>query len=597
MFAPTRLPSCFAAVLYAAMALGHLFADPPATPASHKGAPSQGLTPIMRRLGYQAIPFQGRAGRFFVPATVDGLKVSLVIDTGSPLTALDWKTAAALKLPVKDEHRVVPPFGGAVRQGTSRIRNLEIGSLNIPVQHDINVTDLDRINGPTNQPDFVRCDGLLGGDLLGRYAAVIDFDSHHLFLLPPEKYRSLVEGEWQCVSIKSPAGETAIKPSGKITLTIHDQVLALESQGKRSEYRYVQSDDAALTSIEPRSASSDGTTKAHAGVVRLGTEEIVLCLAPTNSKERPKSFSIPMPGYSTFTFKRSDGLAERCPSAIRETQPSRPGELLRIRGYCESRLTQLVDRWNRVAGEVNGRACDLLIDSACANVILDQGFAKDLALKLLEGPLADTLGGPVRLAMSKDKVLLKVGEFESRNASTHVYDFKELNHKLTEMGSRRIAGVIGSNALELHGAVIDYSNAKVYLCPIENRYAERLRMDWRCVYAERDGTPLAKSDIDKWRIVGGTDAITIYQGERGIPYRYTIRQGGDQSRYASIALAPVSKSASKVVSRGIISFSADWTTLWMVIAPANQPAPSTGFATRGSKNTTMMILTRVAHGN
>jgi hypothetical protein len=117
---------------------------------------------------------------------------------------------------------------------------------------------------------------------------------------------------------------------------------------------------------------------------------------------------------------------------------------------------------------------EFLIDTACKNVLFDQKLVSNLKMKVEQLPDTETLGGRVPFSRLKDKVTLTNGGFELRNAAVDVFDFKQMNFVLEQLDSRSVVGIIGSEMLNRHGAVINYATGRIYLRPIDRRYSNDL---------------------------------------------------------------------------------------------------------------------------
>ena len=132
----------------------------------------------------QIIDLQGDGFHPLVDVTVFGLSFILVLDTGASKTAFDHATLIEANqnaaLVVSD--RLSTGLGtNTMASSTIIIHDLHIGGLLIP-EFEVAVLDLSTINIAYRQlghPDVL---GVLGGDVLMKYRAVIDFDKRILKL-------------------------------------------------------------------------------------------------------------------------------------------------------------------------------------------------------------------------------------------------------------------------------------------------------------------------------------------------------------------------------------------------------------------------------
>ena len=283
-------------------------ADPPLEQPHEKNG--HGLASILASLGYEQVPLQDEMGYLFVATTVNGTKRSFVLDSGSPVTSLDWATADRSKLQIANERKEVVPFGGRVRGGWTHLDSLQVGRVTITGMRGIFVTDLTYVNNSDAKRVGARnVDGLLGGDTLARFSAVIDFHSHQLFLLPPEKHKRMFEGNWRCQCYETNGDSTA--KATDISLTTGAKSLSLTSEHRKMEGDFTLDMDLQPIGIELTSVSANGEKQVRHGITRFDAEQLVLCLAPPGSRQNPKSFSTAKTGCETWVFKRSQMPPDR----------------------------------------------------------------------------------------------------------------------------------------------------------------------------------------------------------------------------------------------------------------------------------------------
>ncbi len=452
-------------------------------------AHSCGVASILKRLGYEQIPIHGKKGRFYVDATVNDTKRSLLLDSGSAETLLDWLTATDLKLEIANEFNDVAPLGGHVRRASTHINRLEISATVVTGSEQIGVTDLSRVNADSKREGFPHLDGLLGSDQLARFSAVIDFENHHLYLLPPDKHRRMFEGDWQCEAVESNGVSELVKVTSKSSLAIRANNLVLCTDGKIVKYDFTLHVGNSPIGIELKSASANGQNTIRRGITKFDADHLVLCLAPLGSPDPPKTFSTAKTNCKTWVFKRSRSPVNKAQHPASTTPSDSIEQCLESLGYISTQMPLRADGYFGVAWTVNRcRTCVLVVDTACSNIIFDDRLAQKLNLKVYQLPPANTLGGSVQFSSSKDKVTLETGKFRTRNVKVGIFDFANFNRRLGQLGSRPIDGLVGSNALELHGAIMNCAIGKLFLWPIEKRYANHLHGEWRCVYVEEGGT-------------------------------------------------------------------------------------------------------------
>ena len=117
-----------------------------------------------------------------VDVTIFGKPFTLVLDTGASKTAFDHAMLVHERLELKASTRLSSGLGtNAMTSFTTMIDDLSIGDLHIHA-FEVAVLDLSAINiaySQLNHPDVL---GVLGGDILMRYKAVIDYGKSSLSL-------------------------------------------------------------------------------------------------------------------------------------------------------------------------------------------------------------------------------------------------------------------------------------------------------------------------------------------------------------------------------------------------------------------------------
>jgi len=113
---------------------------------------------------------------------VFGKKFTLVLDTGASKTAFD-KTLlqqANGSAPITESNILSTGLGtNSMASFTATIPDLRIGRLKIP-QFEVAVLDLSTINFAYSQMGHPQVLGVIGGDILMQYKAVIDYGKHRI---------------------------------------------------------------------------------------------------------------------------------------------------------------------------------------------------------------------------------------------------------------------------------------------------------------------------------------------------------------------------------------------------------------------------------
>ena len=112
-----------------------------------------------------------------------------------------------------------------------------------------------------------------------------------------------------------------------------------------------------------------------------------------------------------------------------------------------------------VQGHINDKAANLLIDTGASRTVFDLSrISNFIAQENFEAhdSLTTGLGTDSMQGHSVEIPHLKVGDLEIVNYSAFLLDLSHVNGTYDKMGMDAIDGVIGSDLLVRHKAVIDY---------------------------------------------------------------------------------------------------------------------------------------------
>ncbi len=157
---------------------------------------------------YVAVPFSvGHQNKFFIDAKINGKNASLVLDTGAPITCLDASRARSFNLRPFDGSATVP---ASVVANGQRHRVTIVPSLALPPLKFTNtpaaLIDLRDINRQIGATRDLRCDGIIGLDVLIAMHAVVDCRNGAIYfkMNPDAKSpfpRLLREGGWSAIPL------------------------------------------------------------------------------------------------------------------------------------------------------------------------------------------------------------------------------------------------------------------------------------------------------------------------------------------------------------------------------------------------------------
>jgi len=117
-----------------------------------------------------------------VDISLFGKSFTVVLDTGASRTAFDHTVISRENIEIKASDSVSTGLGTTTMTSyTAIIHDLKIGQLNID-EFEVAVLDLSTINMAYSQLNHPEVLGVLGGDILMKYKAVVDYGQRSLIL-------------------------------------------------------------------------------------------------------------------------------------------------------------------------------------------------------------------------------------------------------------------------------------------------------------------------------------------------------------------------------------------------------------------------------
>ena len=129
----------------------------------------------------QIIDLHGEGYHPLVEIKVNGTFYILVLDTGASKTAFDHNLSEQSGAAITASERLSTGLGVTnMSSSTAVIRHIQIGDLHISA-FEVAVLDLSTINVAYRQLNHPEVLGVLGGDILVKYKAVIDYGQQSLY--------------------------------------------------------------------------------------------------------------------------------------------------------------------------------------------------------------------------------------------------------------------------------------------------------------------------------------------------------------------------------------------------------------------------------
>lgn len=119
-----------------------------------------------------------------------------------------------------------------------------------------------------------------------------------------------------------------------------------------------------------------------------------------------------------------------------------------------------------VKGKINGKSVHLLIDTGASRTVFDLNRVDNFSnSETTEDNEKLSTGLGTNTMKSRFTILKKVqlGELVLKGYETVLLDLSHVNHSYVQVGLKPIDGVIGSDILRKHKAVIDYGKEELRL--------------------------------------------------------------------------------------------------------------------------------------
>jgi len=135
-------------------------------------------------LPIEIFPIEDDGFHLKVKILVNGMEASMILDTGASRTVFDETRIANFvdRELLEEQERLSSGLGtNTMISKKATLDNLQLGELEI-ADYPATVLDLTHVNSSYETLDLDPVDGVLGGDILNDYKAVINYESKQLTL-------------------------------------------------------------------------------------------------------------------------------------------------------------------------------------------------------------------------------------------------------------------------------------------------------------------------------------------------------------------------------------------------------------------------------
>ncbi len=115
--------------------------------------------------------------------------------------------------------------------------------------------------------------------------------------------------------------------------------------------------------------------------------------------------------------------------------------------------------------KINGISGNFILDTGASHTVADIAAAEKFSLKFTSKASKDAggLGNSALKTRKSTGNIIELNGFQIKKAGLIAIDLSHVNNALKKNGSGRIDGVIGSDILKKHKALIDYFEKALYL--------------------------------------------------------------------------------------------------------------------------------------
>ncbi len=117
-----------------------------------------------------------------------------------------------------------------------------------------------------------------------------------------------------------------------------------------------------------------------------------------------------------------------------------------------------------VRGEIDGKPCDLLIDTGASQTVFDKASVHTVKLKGKKPEIQSSgiHAGELNTDIGKVKKF-KLGELKCKNWQVVTIDLSHVNELYQKFSDKKVSGLLGSDFLLQYKALIDYKRKELVL--------------------------------------------------------------------------------------------------------------------------------------
>lgn len=156
------------------------------------------------------------------------------------------------------------------------------------------------------------------------------------------------------------------------------------------------------------------------------------------------------------------GCTDRNGTSLSDTAQDAHDSIILADGYEILPLFKTKTGHITVTIKVNGKPCVFLVDTGGGGTLID--ISKKEKFQLVPQAIRDYAAGIGSVSpLIRTSATFSIGDKEFKDDSLFLMDISYLNAEFKKNRSRQVDGVLGTDFMERHHAIINYSRSSIYL--------------------------------------------------------------------------------------------------------------------------------------
>jgi hypothetical protein len=475
-----------------------------------------------KQAGYTTVPLTANNGLLVADCSVKGIKLKMMLDTGSEAVWIDSAMLKPLKLKSLGQYTTIA-VGGHKTGDIADIDSMKIGDFDTATTSKI-------LNAVAQEGKRESYDGLLSLQTLGLFGAVIDYSSRSLYLRKPITVAwPKLAGSWKAVSWIDSGVDRQLQADTAPRFEFVDGQLKLTDGGNTKIYAIDYLPGAThdrMYFYDPKESGLIDRKFLAGGLIKVDGETMTVCLLMdlTKMKELPTELkSEAGSGHVLITLKQPG----------KKPLPADPiKQNLTTRGYTAVPMTRDGGGTIRVMAKNIDADWPMVVDTGANATCIDDGLMKFHNIKPASQVNVSGAGGDV-LASVYFLQGYTFGRYQTRAHWQHVQtvgiDLAPFNAERAKQNQVPVIGILGGQELLDGSAIIDLATNTLYLRPVKATIQPKLAGTWILKASVFDGVRSTRSN-DNETITWQAERMTFRDGTKEAAFGYHVRDEWERYR-------------------------------------------------------------------